>query len=510
MDIAAALVGGLGLFFVGLRQLSAQLQAVAGRRMRQAVAAATRGPWTAGALGLALGALTQSSNAVAFIAASLRAADAMEPRRALPLVAWANAGTAVLVFVASLDLRIAAFWVLGLAGFATYFGRARLRAAAGVATALGLVLLGLGLMKSGAAPLREMEAVRGLLLLSGGGLLAPLLCGLGFGLVAQSASAIAILALTLHEARLLSLDQAAVAVIGASAGSGLAVWLMAREVSGTARQPLVFQACLRLLGAAAFAAAAFAEARLGAPVLGGWALTAAVPDQFRLALLFLALQAMPAALAAPLHRPIQRLLDARVPPSPAEAFSRPRHFFPGAAEQADTALDLVAKEQARLVAALPTLLDAVREDAVPDPMAPSPAAMAELEAAIRGFTDTVLERAGSSEAAPRGRALEARLAWLASLREAVAELAALPGGPPPAMAEALHLLLEELREAADAEALGWLLDIASDRGEMMARLRRQAAEAGDAERMFRATAVFERAVWLVRRVASLDLESLRA
>ncbi|MBY0337117.1 MAG: hypothetical protein K2X11_10915, partial [Acetobacteraceae bacterium] len=113
-------------------------------------------------------------------------------------------------------------------------------------------------------------------------------------------------------------------------------------------------------------------------------------------------------------------------------------------------------------------------------------------------------------AAARGRLLESRLDWLAALREAVAELAALPGGPPPAMAEALHLLLEELRDADAPEALRWLVALADDRGEMMSRLRREAAAAGSAEALIRATALFERAVWLIRRVALLDLESLRA
>ncbi|MBY0337792.1 MAG: Na/Pi symporter, partial [Acetobacteraceae bacterium] len=336
LDIVAGLLGGLGLFFVGLRQLGAQLQALAGRRMRQAVALATRGPWSAGALGLMLGALTQSSNAVAGIAASLRAADLIEPRRALPLVAWANAGTAGLVFLASLDLRFAAFWVLGLAGFATWFGQARLRAAAGVLTAMGLLLLGLGLLKASAAPLRDLDAVRELLLLTGDGRLAPLAAGLLFGFVAQSASAVSILVITLHGAALLTLPQATAAVIGASMGSGLAVWAMSRGMRGTARQPLVFQAALRVAGGAAF---------LALPAAGTLPAALPVPDPLRLAAFFLLLQAVPAAIAAPLHRPIQRLLDARVPPTPAEAFARPRHIFARAAEDPASALALVAAEQ---------------------------------------------------------------------------------------------------------------------------------------------------------------------
>jgi phosphate:Na+ symporter len=87
LDLIASLLGGLGLFLAGVRGLGAQLQQLAGRRLRLAVARATRGGISAALTGMAPGALTQSSNAVTFVAASMVQAGVMPPQRALPVVA---------------------------------------------------------------------------------------------------------------------------------------------------------------------------------------------------------------------------------------------------------------------------------------------------------------------------------------------------------------------------------------------------------------------------------------
>lgn len=507
MDFAA-LLGGLGLFLLGVKGLSEGLTALAGPRLRRAVRHATGNPWRAAAAGLALGAATQSSNAVAFIAASLRSAGLMEPRRALPLVGWANVGTAGLVLLATLDLRAAALWLLAAAGFARGFlqgGAAWVRPALGAAASLGLLLLGLGLVKAGAAPLRDAAIVRELLAFAGEARLPLMLAGFALALVAQSSSTVSILAITLHGAGLLTFGGAAMAVCGASAGSGIATWLLAGGLTGTARQPIVFQAWLKGLGAAALAAAILAEEAWGWP--GPLALVALGSREAdtRLALLFLLLQAAPALLAAPLHRPLERALDRFVPATAQEALGRPEYLYPAALEDAPSALGLVAAEEARLLARLPPALDALREDAPPHDPAPLRAAPA-LEAEILAFLDALLDRPIGAAALHEAVSARARLLLLRDLREAVSGFAeagaALPAEAAP-MAEALHLLLEELRDAADAPARATLAALTEDRGEMMQRLRRRAA-ASDREAMLRLTSLFERTVWLIRRLALLE------
>lgn len=515
MDLTATLLGGLGLFFLGVRGLSGPLAALAGPRLRAGLAGGTG---SAALLGLMLGGLTQSSNAVTFITASMRAAGLLEPHRALPLLAWANVGTAGLVLVATFDLRLAALWVLFIAGTLTFLDRGpaggrragdaqgRLRPALAALTGLGLMLLGLGLLQAGAAPLREAPGVQALLAATAGmaWLLVPL--GAGLVLVTQSSSTVSILLITLHGAGLVSLEQAALGICGASFGSGLAAWLLGRGLRGSARQVVLFQLVLRALGAAIFLPALALEMMTGAPLVlaatGGLAEGAGT----RLALLFLLLQLAMALLA--LVRPDAWAgMMARLAPADArEVAGQPRFLHARALADPPSALPLVAAEQARLLARLPGTLGPLRGEAPERDAAGSPA----LETAIGHFLDGLLARELAAEDLTAAVTARARLDGLVALREAVegfAEAGAeLPHPRVAPMAEALHLLLEELAALAPGDDPAWLVELAADRGEMMQRLRRAAAQDAP-EAMFRLTGHFERAVWWVRRLALLAREA---
>ena len=116
MDTIATLLGGLGLFFLGIRQLAQNMQSIAGPGARRVVAHLTRGRWAASLAGLGLGGLTQSSSAVTIITANMQASGMITVERALPVLAWANLGTTALVLLATLDMRLAAFLLLGISG----------------------------------------------------------------------------------------------------------------------------------------------------------------------------------------------------------------------------------------------------------------------------------------------------------------------------------------------------------------------------------------------------------
>ncbi len=525
MDLIASFLGGLGLFLVAVRGLGTQLQQMAGRRLRVAVAHATRGGAGAALTGATLGALTQSSNAVTFVAASMVQAGILPLARALPVVAWCNMGTVVLVLAAALDLRVAALWLLGLAGCGLALGpdgTARWKGALGAAFQLGLLFLGLAILKSGAGPLRDSETVRFAMELADHALLPAFLLGVGVTLVAQSSSTVTILAIALAEVELLDGGQAGLAVCGASLGSGLSVLLLAGGLHGAARRLATFQALFKALGAVL----------LGLPFLL-WRLFPTLPEPWdgldlphALGLLFVALQLVPALLLLPFYSWLPGLLERLSPARPEEALSRPKYLYDQALEDVPTALDLVGREQARLLARLPQLLDGLREDAPPvaTPRATLATASAEVERAVANFLQEVLGRGCPREELERAVALDSLNALLAHLRETTADLAAAleavaargAGDPIHALAtpllEALHLLLAELHDAArsaDPMDVETLSELAADRSAMMDALRRRVARAGlDLPQealglLFRVTSLFERAVWLVRRGALL-------
>lgn len=522
MDILASLFGGLGLFFLGIKGVGAGLQAMGGRRLRSAMALATRGPLAAAGTGLLLGALTQSSNAVTFIATSLYTAGLLPLARALPALAWANAGTAGLVLLATIDLRLAVLWLFGVVGFATYFSLdhgGRLKPLLGALAGLGLLFLGLATIKAGAAPLRDLPLVRELLAFSGDALAPPFLVGVVVTLVAQSSSTVSILAITLSSLGLLGFDQTVMVVYGASLGSGLSVLLLSGNLAGSARQLALYQAIFKAIGTALFLAL-YAIEHQGVPLV--LALTAQLSHDLpeRIGWLFLLFQVITALALGPLQRPMLALLQRLSPPSPAEALGRPRFLYDQALDHAPSALDLVEREQAGLAARLPGLLDGVLEPApAATPLAPRLAAAASVEQAVTRFLAELLARDPNRAEAERAIALQNRNELLAALRETLGDFAA--ATPPAAdaavatlqlqLAEALHLLLlqlDEVGQSGDAEDLAMLRHLSGDRSDMMDQLRRRIAATEDLSAdghalVFRATTLFERAVWLIRRQALL-------
>jgi phosphate:Na+ symporter len=526
LETLASLLGGLGLFLVGIKAIGVNLQLLAGPRLRQVLAAATRGPAATAAAGLALGGLTQSSNAATTIATSLAAAGLLPMRAAMPLLAFANVGTAGLVLLATVDLRLAVLWLVGLVGFLGAFGMdraGRLKPALAALLGLGLLFLGLDLLKTGAGPLAADSGVQAALVGAAGSLPAAFLAAALLAVAVHSASTVTILALALHQAGLFGFEQAVLAVYGALLGSGLAVLLPGLATPGAARRLPVFQAGTRAAAVAILLLLFVAERSTGLPLVLA-ALGAAGDAAHRIGLLFLAAQLLAALLPLPVLPAIERLLARLCPDSAADTLARPRYLYDGALEDPASALELVAREQRRLLARLPALLDPLREDgAGAAPRAALLDAAAALERAVRLFLAELRGRAAAPAVLEGAVALESRAGLIGALRETIGEFGDSVAAARPEMAaapllarlvESLHLLLTQLAEVAEgggAEDAAMLRALTEDRGEMMEGLRRRLAtgpglcHAGQ-DLVFRATAQFERAVWLVRRM-TLALEA---
>jgi phosphate:Na+ symporter len=304
--------------------------------------------------------------------------------------------------------------------------------------------------------------------------------------------------------------------------------LLAGGLHGAARRLASFQALFKALGA-----------MLLVIPLVVWRLVQSLPDPFaapdsstvidlphQLGLLFVALQLLPALLLLPAYPWLPRLLERLSPATREEALARPQFLYEQALEDAPTALDLAGREQARLLDRLPGLLDPVREEGAPPELSRPAlsAASAAVERAVANFLQEVLARGCPREELERAVALENLNGLITALRETASELVAglesalrreaedpVRALAPP-LVEALHLLLSELAEAAlsgDPIDAATLAELAADRSDMMDGLRRRVSRASAAmppdglNLLFRVTALFERAVWLIRRSALL-------
>lgn len=524
MDTIVTLLGGLGLFFVGIRQLAQNMQSMAGPGARRLVAQLTRGRLAASLAGLGLGGLTQSSSAVTVITANMQASGLITLQRALPMLAWANLGTAALVLLATLDVRLAALLLLGLSGLSSYFNLdigGRLRPVLQALVGVGLMFMGLALLKAGAAPLRDMAWLRSLLAATGDAALPAFALGIAVTFVAQSSSTVSMIAITMFNAGVMRFDEAEMAIYGASLGSGLATFLLAGGLTGTTRQLVLYQFAFKALGTVIFVLLHLTESIMGIPLISALLSHLAVERDTQLGMLFALMQITTALVMIPLDGPLLRLIARFAPANPAEALGRPAFLYEGALRDGSSALTLAQREQARLLARIPMLLDAVREgtQSAPLPATALSAASQKVETAVEDFLARLigdaaqagLDRADMAEAVRLG----ARNRLLRDLRMVVAEFTATAeqaagAAPIPQLTEALHLLLDQLADAGDAEEIAMLLTLSEDRGPMMRRIREARATEAPPDLLRQATTNFERAVWLARSLLLIDQEAAQA
>jgi len=221
---AFGIIGGVGLFLLGMMLLTDGLKSFAGDHMRLALLRYTGSPAKAFMSGALVTALVQSSSATTVTVIGFVSAGVLAFAPAVSVVMGASlgtTGTGWLVSVLGLKISIGfyALPLIGAGAFMRLLGRGRWRS-------LGLALAGFGIIFIGIETLqRSMEGLSSFFTLSDipatgflGHVLAMLI-GLVMTVVMQSSSAAVATTLTALHTGSISFDQASSLVIGAAIGT---------------------------------------------------------------------------------------------------------------------------------------------------------------------------------------------------------------------------------------------------------------------------------------------------
>jgi len=530
MDILLPIFAGLGLFFIGIRLISTNLKQLAGPRVRLMLGRTLAGHRTPALFGFLAGAILQSVNAVSLTLAALVSARVIDSRAAFPIINWANLGTSVIVLVAALDLHLLVLVMLGATGVAYYLNldqSARYRHLMGAVLGIGLLFLGIDLTKAGAAPLKEVAWLREYILASTGNLAFSFAIGAAVTLVAQSSTTVTIVAMAMAAAGLLGFDHGTMVVLGAGLGSGLSAWTLAGNLKGSARQLMLYQLALKVSGVTAmlllFAIEHLSDQPMLYAALGGLDARLGLSLAMRLATVYLVLQIVSDIVMHFAGGPLVRMVERYAPWTQEETLGVPHYLEDHSLDQPEAALLLVDKEQQRLLAALPTYLDPLREDA--SPSGPSTrvrhAADGHVARQCDHYLKDIADRAHSRTVLDQTIVLRDRNGLIVSLQETLAELCEIgrPREHPESvqalignLVEGLHVMLETLAHCAgepDPHDLEMLRLLTHDRSELMDAIRRRLLSTGadlplETQRvLFSATSLFERSVWLLRRYVLL-------
>jgi phosphate:Na+ symporter len=218
------LVGGIGLFLLGMVLLTDGLKAFAGDALRKALVRFTGTPLKAFTSGALVTAMVQSSSATTVTVIGFVSAGLLTFPQAIGVVLGASlgtTGTGWLISVLGLKISIGfyALPLVGIGAFMKLLMRGRWRS-------LGVALAGFGLIFIGIETLQD--AMRGLAgvfdlasLPAGGfwGHLLAMVIGMAMTVVMQSSSAAVATTLTALHTGVVSFEQAASLVIGAAVGT---------------------------------------------------------------------------------------------------------------------------------------------------------------------------------------------------------------------------------------------------------------------------------------------------
>jgi phosphate:Na+ symporter len=252
------LLGGIGLFLLGMILMTEGLKSAAGDALRSGLARFTGGPARAVVSGAGITALVQSSSATVVTTIGFVSAGLLSFTQAVGVIFGANLGTTSTGWIVSLlglklSVGAVALPLVGVGALARFLLHGR-------AASLGLALAGFGVIFVGIDVLQEAMASLAGTVQPGripGGTLAGrvLLVGAGVAMtvILQSSSAAVATTLTALHSGAIDLGQATMLVIGQNVGTTVTAALASLGASVPARRTGVAHIVFNLVtGAAAF------------------------------------------------------------------------------------------------------------------------------------------------------------------------------------------------------------------------------------------------------------------
>ena len=348
--VIASLLAGLGLFFVGLFFLTEHLKKLSGRRLRGRISAWTRNRFLGVLWGGVFIAITQSTAATMFILVSMLRSGMMTIVQTMPIIIGLNMVAGVIVLVLVVDIKVAILFLLGIAGIAFTNDKARnYRNITGAVFGISMLFLGLNMMQEGVAPLAETEWFAQVLRWTMGSWMLGFAIGAILSLLVQSSIAIVVLTIAFQNAGLFTLSESIMVVYGANVGSSILTLLLSTSLSGQSKQLAMYQTAYNFVGAILLVPAFYLELYGEVPLVKY--LTESITSNAggQIAIVNLLFNGIPGVLMLLTLSPSVRLLQKIWPETPEEQMAKPKFLHDRAADDPDSAMDLIVLEQGRLV-----------------------------------------------------------------------------------------------------------------------------------------------------------------
>ena len=247
------LVGGLGIFLLGMKHMSEGMQAVAGSSLRRMISAVTHNRLLATTVGVVVTCIVQSSSITTVMVVGFVNSGMMGLSQAIGVIMGANIGTTITGWILVLKIGKYGLPLLGICAFIYLFSKGdRWRYRAMALMGVGMVFFGLEIMKDACAIIKELPAFEiWFQRFQADSYLGVLKCaflGCILTTMVQSSSATLGITISLAFQGIISYETAAALVLGENVGTTITAFLASLEATTNARRAAYFHVIFNMVG----------------------------------------------------------------------------------------------------------------------------------------------------------------------------------------------------------------------------------------------------------------------
>ncbi|MBK7723009.1 MAG: Na/Pi cotransporter family protein [Austwickia sp.] len=377
-DILVPVIGGLGIFLLGLEFMDNGIQALSVNKMRQWLAKMAGTPVKGVLAGTVITGIIQSSTAMTVMTVGLVNTGVLSLRSAIAVIMGANIGTTLGNGLIALPLGPLGLLAAGIFAIVYCFGKTdRLRNIALACMGFSLIFYGLNLMTSGLKPLRNMPEVMSVISgLDSSTIVGVISCALIAALITamiHSSSATIGIVMGLGASGVLEWQTAIAFAIGADLGTTITSWIASLNLSKNAKRTAYAHITFNFIGVCVVLALFFPAIGVLTWVMGffgGDPGTAVMVDgketfpqvPIAVGMFSIFFNIFNVVLLFPFVSTFERVLSriGRTDEEDVEDYSHPRYLDNSATMSFDRAIPLVQQETERALQAGTVFLDIAR------------------------------------------------------------------------------------------------------------------------------------------------------
>lgn len=252
-DMLFQVVGGLGIFLLGMKYMSEGMQAIAGRRLRRMISVVTDNRLAGVGTGTLVTCIVQSSSITTVLVVGFATSGLMALHQAIGVIMGANIGTTITGWILVLKIGKYGLPILGTGAFVYLFSKVERRRFTALAImGLGMVFFGLVLMKDGFKPVRSIPAFSEAFVWFDAstfkGVALCVVVGSVLTGIVQSSSATLGITIAIAAQGVISFETAAALVLGQNIGTTITAWLASIGTNTVAKRAAYFHILFNTAG----------------------------------------------------------------------------------------------------------------------------------------------------------------------------------------------------------------------------------------------------------------------